>query len=91
MKKLILITFGGLMLTGCVMNKKCGITEPIDATTIVFAVDSSGIAEDPNRPGTFYQMYDTIYIAVKNEVDRNGDYKFDKNGNYKTTYKILNK
>lgn len=83
MKKLILITFGGLMLTGCAMNKKCGITEKYDDSTILFMVDSSTVFENPNNLGVFYVYYDTVYIQATG--------KFDKKGSYKTSYKILNK
>jgi len=89
MKKLILI-LGEVLATGCATNK-CGITEELDNSTIVFAVDSTGVSEDPNNPGVFYKMYDTIFISIKNKLDRSGRYKFNKNGEYKTSYKILNK
>jgi len=82
MKKLILI-LGVVLTTGCAINKKCGITEKYDDSTIVFAVDSTGTLEDPNDPGIFYRMYDTVFLRATSGYDRKG--------NYKTSYKILNK
>ncbi len=82
MKTLILILGVGLLATGCA-TQKCGITEPISDSVIIFAVDSSGVYENPNDPGIFYVMYDTVFLRATSGYDRKG--------NYKTSYKILNK
>ena len=82
MKKLIFILAATLLVTGCATNK-CGITEKYDNSIILFAVDSTGAYENPNDPGTFYKMYDTVFVRATQG--------YDKKGNYKVSYKILNK
>jgi len=81
MKKLILILGVVALATGCATNK-CGITEAYNSTVIVYAIDSTGLAEDPNQPGFFFKGYDTVKVEISN--------KFDRRGNEKRTYKILN-
>lgn len=81
MKTLIFI-LGVVLTTSCATNK-CGITEKFDNSVIITAVDSSGICENPNDPGIFYRIYDTVFIRATSALDRKG--------NYKTSYKILNK
>jgi hypothetical protein len=81
MKKLIFI-LGVVLATGCSINK-CAITEPYGGPTIIFAVDSTGVYEDSNNLGTFYKIYDTVFISSTQGYDRKG--------NYKTSFKILNK
>jgi len=82
MKKLIFILAATLLVTGCATNK-CGILETLDSRRVITVIDSeNSVYEDPNKPGTFYNNYDTIRIEVIN--------KFDRRNNYKTTYKILN-
>lgn len=82
MRKLLLF-IAVVMMAGCATNK-CGITEKFDGeSSIIFAVDSSGICENPNSPGVFYKMYDTVFIRYTATYDRKG--------NYKTSARILNK
>lgn len=67
-----------IILSGCQLTKLVP-----ESTQIIYAIDSSGVYENPNDPGIFYRRYDTIFIRLSNG--------FDKKGNYKTIYKILNK
>lgn len=82
MKTLILI-LGVVLATGCATNK-CATTEMYNDTRIVFAIDPNApVYEDPNNPGVFYTENDTIWIEIKEELDRKG--------NHKITHKVLNK
>jgi hypothetical protein len=51
-------------------------------TNILYVVDSSGLSEDPDYPGTLYKNYDTIFIKETGRM---------VNGSFETTYKIINK
>lgn len=75
MKSLIFI-FAAILMTSCA-TKRCGISELSNNTRIIYAIDSENTqAEDPNNPGVFYPVLDTIKIKVTNK-------------GYKTYYEIL--
>lgn len=78
MKKLVFILISIIIFSGCQLRKPIA-----ESSQIIYAVDSSGVYENPNDPGIFYKMYDTVFVRTSSG--------YDKKGNYKTKYKILNK
>lgn len=62
MKTLTIFSLIAVLAMGCSATKSAHLSE----TYSFLAVDSSGEAENPELPGTFVKVYDTLVITVTN-------------------------
>lgn len=76
MKNSILILAVALATLGtsCVTSK--GVVD----RSVLYAIDSSGLAEDMNNPGVYYKTYDSIKVEKTGRMVK---------GSYVATYKVI--
>lgn len=94
MKKLFLILLISLGINSFAQNKQKTYRDSTLETTSEFSYDTItfvvvnkyGLNEDPNKPGTYDDLYDTLYVQRQKSLNY-----FPSNVKNPTKYKLINK
>jgi hypothetical protein len=76
MKNQILILAVALATLGTSCVSSRGVVDK----SVLYAIDSSGLAEDVSNPGIYYKTYDTVKVEKTGRMIK---------GSYVATYKVI--